>query len=110
MRKVLAIALSLFSVLALGSTPAKAHTTVFENGLFFITEPTVFDDIYIGVGAIVLLDGDILVTGDIEVTGGAWLSASGIVVEGEIEFEGAAIVDLEHSLVCGNVEVTHTGG
>jgi hypothetical protein len=109
MRGILAIALSAFSVLAIGSAQARADTTVFENGIFFVTDPTVLDDVYIGVGAVVFLDG-ILVTGDIEVTDGAWLSASGILVEGKIEFDGAAIVDLEHSVVCGSVEITHTGG
>ncbi len=110
MRTVLALLLCASAVLAYGKSPSKSETTVFENGFFFITEPTVFDNIYIGVGAIVLLNADILVTGDIEVTGGAWLSASGLTVLGDVEFEGAAIADLEHSTVFGDVEVTHTGG
>lgn len=110
MRRFLTATLSLFSVMAIFSATANAHTTVFENGFFFITEPTVFDDIYVGEGAIVALVGDILVTGDIEVECDAWLSTSGIVVEGDIEFEGATIVELGNTTVGGDVEVTHTGG
>ena len=110
MQRVLVLALSALAFLAIGYSPAKAETTVFEDGFFFITGPAVFDDIYVGAGAIVGLSDDILVTGDIEVSGGAWFSASNITVLGEVEFEGAAIAEIGNSEVHGDVEVTHTGG
>lgn len=103
-------AIATLAVFSIASVPAKAHTTVLENGFFFITAPTVYDDLYIGVGAIVLLDTGVVIHGELEVAGGAWVSATGIIVKGEVECDGAAIVDIEHSTISGDVEIKHTGG
>jgi hypothetical protein len=112
MRSIMSMALSVFCLFSVVCGPAKAETTVFESGFFFITESQVpvFDDIYVGQGAVVALIGNILVTGDIEVAEGAWLSTSGIAVLGDVEFDGATIVDLSNTRVGGDVKVSNTDG
>lgn len=88
----------------------RADTTVFENGFYFIDTPTEFDNVIVGEGATVALLDGVVITGNLKVIDGGFVSANNCLIEGDVKGNGAAIVDLFGVTVGGDVEIKRTGG
>lgn len=92
------------------STSLLADTMVFENGFYFISAPAEFEDVVVGQGAVVAFTDDVVITGDIEVENGGFLSANYCFIGGDVRADGAAIVDLLGVTLRGDVNIKRTGG
>ncbi len=110
MNRIASIAMSVMLVLGACAARLQADTTVFENGFYFISEPTEFEDVVVGEGAIVAFLGGVVITGDLEVVDGGFVSANDCVIEGDVKADRAAIVDLLRVDVGGDVQIKRTGG
>ncbi len=94
MHKLSVLICSMALTLAAFITPLRADTTVFENGFYFITAPAEFEDVVVGAGATVAFLDGVVITGDLKVIDGGFVSANNCLIEGDVEASGAAIVDL----------------
>ncbi len=110
MNKCLGTVLACLMMLATGMNTLLADTQVFEDGFYFIVGPAEFDDVIVGEGAIVAFDGDVIITGDLKVIDGGFVSANDCLIEGDVKADRAAIVDLLRATVGGDVSIKRTGG
>ncbi len=89
--------------------PVLADTYVVGEGLSFLGQADVVEDILILNGGVLLIDGA-TVLGDIKVRPGGALAVSRATIAGKVESEQALLIELGLSDIGGKVELKRTQG